>query len=55
MSDEKNKIVVKKLKCGGYGIYSTDAKTKSVIQTGYIGEGLKVEAWIPAGAVVEDN
>jgi hypothetical protein len=55
MSDEKNKIVVKKLKCGGYGIYSTDAKTKSVIQTGYIGESLNVEAWIPAGAVIEKN
>lgn len=55
MSDEKNKIVVKKLKCGGYGIYAADAKTKSIIQTGYIGKHLKLEAWIPAGAVVENN
>jgi hypothetical protein len=53
MSDEKNKIVVKKLKCGGYGIYAADAKTKSIIQTGYIGENLKLEAWLPADAVVE--
>jgi hypothetical protein len=55
MSDEKNKIVVKKLKCGGYGIYSADAKTKSVVQTGYIGASLNVQAWIPAGASIENN
>jgi hypothetical protein len=49
----QEKPIVKKLKCGGYGIFTTDVKTKQITQTGYIGENLKLEAWLPADAVVE--
>lgn len=35
-----------KLECGGTAIYTIDPKTKQEIQTGYVGPGLPVEAWI---------
>lgn len=53
MSQEKP--VVKKLKCGGWGVYTTDPKTKMPAQTGYIGPNLSLEAYLPEGAVVEKN
>ena len=51
MSQEKP--VVKKLKCGGWGVYTIDPKTKQPAQTGYIGPNLSLEAYLPAGAIVE--
>lgn len=51
MSQEKP--IVKKLKCGGYGIYTIDTKTKQLVQTGYVGANLKLEAFIPADAVLQ--
>jgi hypothetical protein len=53
MSQEK--LVIKKLKCGGWAMYSEDAKTKTQIQTGYIGSNLKPEAWVPAGTIIQDK
>jgi len=47
------KPIVKKLKCGGYGVYTIDVKTKMSVQTGYIGPNLTLEAFLPEGAVVE--
>jgi len=49
----QEKPIVKKLKCGGWGIYTTDVKTKMLAQTGYIGSNLTLECWLPEGAVVE--
>ena len=49
----QEKPIVKKLKCGGWAIYTIDPKTKTQLQTGYIGGNLKLEAWLPEGAVVE--
>jgi len=51
MSQEKP--ILKKLPCGGYGIYTSDAKSKQVIQTGYIGANLPLETYAPKDAVVE--
>ena len=51
MADDKP--IVKKLKCGGYGIYTTDSKTKQLAQTGYIGANLTLEAWLPKDAVIQ--
>jgi hypothetical protein len=51
MADEKP--IVKKLKCGGYGVYTTDFKTKQLAQTGYIGANLTLEAWLPKDAVIQ--
>lgn len=48
-----SEIKVKKLPEGGYGIYTLDKKSKAEIQTGYIGPGLNVEAFLPEGAVIE--
>jgi len=48
-----SEIKVRKLPEGGYGIYTLDKKSKTEIQTGYIGPGLKVEAFLPEGAVIE--
>lgn len=50
MSD---KPIVKKLKCGGWGVYTIDIKSKQLAQTGYIGSELKLEAFLPQDAVVE--
>jgi len=43
-------IVVRKLPEGGWGIYTIDKKTMSEKQTGYIGPGLDVQGFLPAGA-----
>jgi len=51
MANEKP--IVKKLKCGGWGVYTIDPKTKMQIQTGYIGTNLNLEAFLPQDAVVE--
>lgn len=53
MSQEKP--VVKKLKCGGWGIFTIDVKTKMPAQTGYIGANLTLECWLPKDAVIEKN
>jgi len=53
MAEEKQKPIVRKLKCGGYGIYTTDIKTKQLAQTGYIGSKLCLEAFLPKDAVIE--
>lgn len=45
---------VKKLKEGGYAIYSVDPKTKQESQTGYIGESLPLEGWLPEGVKIEN-
>ena len=50
MSDNKTTYKVKKLPEGGWAIYGTDPKTKTEAQVGYIGENLKVEAFLPEGA-----
>jgi len=51
MSQEKP--VVKKLKCGGHGIFTIDPKTKQPIQSGYIGANLELESWLPKDAVIQ--
>jgi len=51
MSQEKP--VVKKLKCGGHGVYTIDQKSKQLVQTGYIGPNLSLEAYAPKDAVIE--
>lgn len=51
MANEKP--VVKKLKCGGWGIFTIDPKTKMPTQTGYVGPNLSAEAYLPKDAVVE--
>jgi len=50
MSENKTTYKVKKLPEGGWAIYGTDPKTKTEAQVGYIGENLKVEAFLPEGA-----
>lgn len=52
MSD---KPVVKKLKCGGWGIFTVDPKTKQPAQTGYVGSNLKLDAFLPPDAVIQDK
>jgi len=51
MSNEKP--IVRKLKCGGHGVYTIDSKTKQLAQTGYIGPNLSLEAFLPKDAVIE--
>ena len=51
--DNKDKIVAKKLKCGGYALYTTDSKTKQLTQTGYVGPNLSVEAFVPKNTIFE--
>jgi len=51
MSNEKP--IVRKLKCGGHGVYTIDPKTKQLAQTGYIGPNLSLEAFLPKDAVIE--
>jgi len=53
MSETKDKPVVKKLPCGGYGIYTIDPKTKQPAQTGYIGANLELTAYLPKDAIVQ--
>jgi len=50
---QKEKIIVKKIDSGDYGIFANDKKTNQLIQIGFIGKNLPLEAYIPAGAVVE--
>ena len=51
MSEEnKDKVVAKKLKCGGTAILTVDPKTKQLAQTGYIGPNLSIEAYLPKNA-----
>lgn len=54
MSDNKSsdKPKVKKLPCGGYAIYGVDSKSKQEVQVGYIGAGLKLEAYLPPNAEI---
>ena len=49
----QEKPVIKKLPCGGYAIYSLDAKSKQLIQTGYVGANLSAEAYLPKDAIIE--
>lgn len=46
---------VKKLAEGGWAIYSTDPKTKTEIQVGYIGENLNPQSWLPEGTKIENS
>jgi len=50
----KEKPLVKKLPCGGYGIYGIDIKSKQHIQIGYIGAKLNLEAYLPPGVTIQD-
>jgi len=50
MSENKTSYKVKKLPEGGWAIYGIDPKEKKETQIGYIGENLKVEAFLPEGA-----
>jgi len=45
--ENKDKVVAKKLKCGGTAIYTIDIKSKQLAQTGYIGPNLSLEAYLP--------
>lgn len=51
MSDKKpevkNKPKLKKLPCGGYGIYIEDKKTNQPSQIGYIGANLSLDGFCP--------
>jgi hypothetical protein len=51
----QEKPVVKKLKCGGWAIYTIDPKTKAQLQTGYVGPNLEPKAYLPADAVIQDK
>jgi len=51
----QEKPVVKKLKCGGWGIFTTDPKTKMLAQTGYVGPNLEPKAYLPADALIQDK
>lgn len=53
MAEEKQKPIVRKLKCGGHGIFTIDIKSKQLAQTGYIGPNLCLEAFIPKDAIIE--
>lgn len=53
MNMAQEKPIVKKLACGGYGIYTLDSKSKQLAQTGYIGANLSLEAYLPKDAVIE--
>jgi hypothetical protein len=46
----KDKVVAKKLKCGGTAIYTIDPKLKQLVQTGYIGANLSLDAYLPKSA-----
>jgi len=47
-------IKVRKLPEGGWGIFTVDKKTMTEKQTGYIGSGLDVQGFLPAGAELEE-
>ena len=51
MSDKKietkTKPKLKKLPCGGYGIYVEDKKTNMPIQIGYLGANLSIDGFCP--------
>lgn len=49
----KDKLTAKKLPCGGTAIYGIDVKSKQVIQIGYIGANLNVDAFLPKDCVVQ--
>lgn len=49
----KEKLTAKKLSCGGTAIYGLDVKSKQVIQIGYIGANLNVDAFLPKDCVVQ--
>jgi len=51
MSQEKP--VIKKLPCGGYAIFASDSKSKTLVQVGYLGANLPVEGYLPKDVVVE--
>lgn len=48
--ENKDKVVAKKLKCGGIAILTIDPKTKMLAQTGYIGPNLSLDAYLPKNA-----
>lgn len=52
-AETKEKPIVKQLKCGGYGVYTTDPKSKQLTQTGYIGANLNLQAFLPPDAVIQ--
>ena len=54
MSEPKQQIKVKKLPEGGWAVYSIDPKDKREIQTGYIGPNLKMEAFVPENAQIQN-
>jgi hypothetical protein len=50
MSDKpatKKKPKLKKLACGGYGIFAEDPKSKTEGQIGYIGPNLSLDGFCP--------
>lgn len=53
MSDSKEKPVVKKLECGGYAIFTIDAKSKQLAQTGYVGSKLEPTAYLPKDHTIQ--
>jgi len=53
MSESKEKPIVKLLPCGGYGVYTIDAKSKNLVQTGYIGSKLELNAYLPKDVVIQ--
>jgi len=48
--ENKDKVVAKKLNCGGVAVFTVDPKTKQLIQTSYIGPNLSLEAYLPKNA-----
>jgi hypothetical protein len=46
--DVKVKLKLKKLPCGGYGIYTEDKKTSQSVQIGYVGANLSLDGFCPS-------
>lgn len=52
MSEQAEKIKIKKLPCGGHAIYGKDIKTKTEAQIGYIGANLPLDGYMPQNAEI---
>jgi len=52
-AEAKEKPIVKPLNCGGHGIFTTDPKSKQLMQTGYIGANLDLKGFLPPDAVIQ--
>jgi len=52
MSEQAEKLKIKKLPCGGHAILGKDTKTKAEMQIGYIGANLPLDGYKPENAEI---